>query len=505
MCRRSRNVEAAKHERTSIPLHPQSASRAQHKGVIRFPHPACQNPARRRLTEVLALMTLTTSLPAHAAPALAPQSSLSLPVSVPLSSLKAAAMARLPEVLATVNQVQTVAGGLISVNLVGEVRRSGELVLVPEGDGLRLSLPVTATFRATPGGLGQFLARDFTGAALVTAHVRPSLSPQWNAGVQVQADYTWTDPLSFELLRGVSINVQTLVDPQIRSRLSTVSDALNTAARTGLKLRDRAEELWVRLAQPWTLPGIKDGYAVIRPQGLTATPIHFGFDSAEVTLGGTFMVTAGLGPLPVRPAGPPAPLPPLRIGLPATQGVLLEVPITLGYRQLSQLATRYAQAQEYPLPLPLGPRLKVQQVVLTTAGAGRLNAAVQLTVQALGIKVGATIDVSGTPKLEGQRLSLQNVTVKTRSGGLSSRVLGWLADARVQALVVKQASFDLAPELAKARAALQSRLPYRVSSGVTLSGQIDRLALRSVSVESGGVVATTQAQGSLEAKVELEK
>ncbi|WP_407568646.1 DUF4403 family protein [Deinococcus altitudinis] len=454
-------------------------------------------------------MTLTTSLPAQAAtptlvpPTLVPQSSLSLPVTMPLSSLKAAALSRLPTVLGSVDQVQTLAGGLVTVQLTGEVRRSGELQLVPDGDGLRLSLPVTATFRATPVGLGDFLARDFSGSAVVTAHVTPSIAADWNVGLQVQADYRWTAPLSFELLKGVSINVQSLVDPQIRSRLGSVSEAMGTAARNGLKLRERAGELWSRLAQPWTLPGLPGSYAAVRPQGLSVTPVRFGPEGAGVTLGGNFAASAGLGQPPApQPAGP---LPPLRIGPPPGEGVTLEVPVTLAYGELSALATRYAQSREYPLPLPFSPQLKVRKIVLSTPAVGKLNAAVQLTVRALGLSVGATVDVSGMPSLDGQRLTLQNVHVKTRPNGLSGRVLGWLADSRVQSLVAKQASFDLGPELVQAGALLQSRLPYRVASGVTLSGQVGRLALRSVVVQPQGVVALTRAQGVLEAQVELKK
>ncbi len=450
-------------------------------------------------------MTLTTSLPAStegaAAPTALPQSSLTLPVSVPISSLKAAALAHLPAVLARVDQQQTLAGGLVTVQLTGEVRRSGDLTLTPEGDGLRLNLLVAASFRATPVGLGEFLARDFTGAALLTAHVTPTIGGDWNAGLSVQADYRWTAPLSFELLKGVSINVGTLVDPQIRTRLAGVSEALNASLRGGLKLRERAGELWGRLAQPWTLPGIDGSYVLIRPQGLTVTPVQFGSDAATLTLGGSFVALAGLGQTP-GPI-PPTPLPPLKLGLPQGRGVALEVPVTLAYPQLSALATRYAQAQEYPLPLPFSPRLKVQQVTLSTPAAGKLNAAVQLTVRALGLSVGATVDVSGRPKLVGQTLSLQDVTVNTRPSNLSGRVLGWLADSRVQAVLAKQASFDLGPELKQAQVALQGRLPYRVASGVMLSGQIGRLALKSVSVGAQGVVAVTQAQGELEAQVEV--
>jgi len=458
-------------------------------------------------------MTLTTSLPAISgeanaasaagSPALVPQSSLTLPVTVPLSGLKAAALSRLPPVLASVDQQQTLAGGLITVQLTGEVRRSGDLTLTPEGDGLRLTLPVTATFRATPIGLGELLARDFTGAAIVTAHVTPTIGADWNAGVQVQADYQWTAPLSFELLRGVSINVQTLVDPQIRSRLGSVSEGLSAAARSGLNLRQQASSLWERLGQPWTLPGLPGAYAMLRPQGLTATPITFSPAGAQVTLGGTFVATAGLGQTP--PAAPTSPLPPLRLGQVQAGGVSLQVPVRLAYPQLSDLATRYAREREYPLALPFSPRLSVQKVLLSSPGNGRLNAAVSLTLRALGLNVSATVDVSGAPHLEGERLSLTGVQVHTRPGGLSGRVLGWLADRWVQAIVAKQATFDLGPELIQARQALQARLPHMVARGVTLSGQVGRLALKSLSVQPEGVTALTQAQGELEAQIDLEK
>ena len=450
-------------------------------------------------------MILTVTYPAEAAaasvlpaPAL---SSLTLPITLPLPSLKAAALARVPDLLASIDQQQTFAGGLITVHLTGEVRRSGDLTLVPDGDGLKLSLPISATFRAAPIGLGDFLTRDFKGAAVITAHVTPVISEDWNAGVKVQADYHWTDPLSFELMKGVTIQVQTLVDPQLRARLGSISDGLNTAARSGLKLRERATQLWGQLAQPWTLPGVEGGSAQIRPQGLTVTPFTFTPDNASLTLGSSFLASASLGTRPAPVA--PSPLPPLKIGVPQGRGVNLLLPVSLAYPQLSQLATQYAARQDFPLPLPFRPTLKVQAIALSSSGPGHLNAAVTLSVRALGLSIPATVDVSGTPHLEGTVLTLQNVTVKTRPSGATARVLGWLADGRVQTLLGQQARFDLGPALEQARASIQARLPYTAAPGVTLSGRVEHLALRSVSVDAAGVLALAEAQGTLAARVEV--
>ena len=132
------------------------------------------------------------------------------------------------------------------------------------------------------------------------------------------------------------------------------------------------------------------------------------------------------------------------------------------------------------------------------------------TLYRVSVRTGVTVAhlqqwnaLQGTTIHAGQTLRLTHVTVRTRPSSLSGRVLGWLADARVQALLAKQATFDLTPELQSARAAVQARLPYRVANGVTLSGQVDRLALRSVSVEPQGVVAVTRAEGELDAHVDL--
>ena len=456
-------------------------------------------------------MILTVTYPSQGAPMPplpAPAlSSLSLPVSLPLSSLRAAALARVPDVLATVAQQQTFAGGLLSVHLKGEVRRSGDLTLTPDGDGLRLSLPISAVFRATPLGLGangiqQALARDFRGAAVITAQVVPTLGEDWNAGVQVQADYRWTDPLSFELMKGVTISVQSLVDPQLRARLGSISQDLNAAARSGLKLRERAGGLWAQLAQPWTLPGVPGAFAVIRPLGLSVTPLSFSGQSAQLTLGGSFQASAGLGERPAPVAA--SPLPPLKIGTPQGRGVQLLLPVRLAYPPLSQLASSYARRQDYPLPLPFSPRLHIQDITLSSAGAGQLSAAVQLSIRGpLGLNVAATVDVSGTPRLDGHLLTLGGVHVRTRPSGLSGRVLGWLADARVQSLLGERARFDLGPALEQARAGVQAQLPYRPAPGVTLSGTLGALAVQSVSVDPAGVLALTAAQGALSAQVEL--
>lgn len=127
-------------------------------------------------------------------------SSVTLPITVPLSGVQAAANARVPAVFAQVDQEQSFLGGLVSVNLTGTVTRAGAITVKPDGDALLVSVPIRAEMHAAPGGVGSVLARDFGGSATVTLRVKPFVTPDWQVGADIKGEYAWTDPLSVELM-----------------------------------------------------------------------------------------------------------------------------------------------------------------------------------------------------------------------------------------------------------------------------------------------------------------
>lgn len=436
------------------------------------------------------------SAPAHAA------SSLTLPVSVPLAGVQVAANARVPAEFARLDETREFLGGLLSVRLAGTVTRAGHVSVRPGADGtsLLLSVPIRAAFTATSTGL----ARDFGGAATVTLSLTPYVTPAWEAGVRVGSDYAWTDPLSVELAPGVKISVQSLVDSQVRAQLSRVAAQVETSVREGARLRERAGGLWARTQQPWTLPvpaTAGPAYARVSPRQLVVTPPRFTPDALTLTVGATFDLSAGLGQ---APAVATKPLPALTVADVPASGVSLSVPLRLPYPELSRLATVYAAARPFPLPVPTSPVLRVLDVAVKPSGT-RLQVTVRLRIEGpLGLRVPATVDVSGAPALDasGRTVMLQDVTVTTRREGLSGRLIGWLADSRAQAYLQRAARFDLGPRLAQARSEVQRRLPFSPLPGVTLSGTVGALSLRSVTPTPDALVVSAQAGGTLSARLD---
>lgn len=137
---------------------------------------------------------------------------------------------------------------------------------------------------------------------------------------------------------------------------------------------------------------------------------------------------------------------------PARPAASLTLPLRLPYPELSRLGTAWAAGQTFTLPLPTAPSLRVTKLQFSAAGP-RLN--VTLSVQSsglLGLK--ATFDLSGRPVLDvaGQVLTLEDIAVSTHREGLSGRLIGLLADARVTAYLTRLARVDLGPRLAALQA-----------------------------------------------------
>lgn len=428
-------------------------------------------------------------------------SSVTLPITVPLAGVQAAADARVPAELAKVDQEQAFLGGLVSVSLTGTVTKAGAVTVKPDGDALLIRVPIRAALHAAPGGAGSMLARDFGGSATVSLRVRPFVTPDWQAGTQITGDYTWTDPLSVELRPGVKVSVQSLVDRQVRAQLDRVAADVSRAVREGTQLRQRAGTLWAKVQQPWVLPAPEAAFALVKPVNVTVTPFRFTPDALKLTVGTTFNLQAGLGR---PPAVTSTPLPGLNLQDALPDGVDLTLPVVLPYAELSRMATAYAARETLTLPVPTNPTVQATRVTVKPAGP-KLLVTVQVRVRGLlGLKVNATVDVTGTPKLDagGRIVTLEGVSVRTRREGLTGKVMSLLADARAQEYVTRAARFDLTPQLEKAQAQAQAKLPMTPTAGLHLGGRVGPLKLNGIKVQPNALLVQASATGQLQVSVD---
>lgn len=176
---------------------------------------------------------------------------------------------------------------------------------------------------------------------------------------------------------------------------------------------------------------------------------------------------------------------------------LLTLPLRLPYSELSQLGTAWAAEQLFTLPLPTAPSLRVTRLQFSAVGA-RLKATVAVQSSGLlGLK--ATFDLSGMPTLDpaGQILALEDIAVTIHREGLSGRLIGLLADARVSAYLARLARVELGPRLSEWQAQAQARLPFSPVAGIEVEGTVTQLAVTGLEVSPDALLLTAVTGGDL--------
>lgn len=453
-----------------------------------------------------------------------PLSSLSLPVTVPLSGVREAVNTRIPREFARIDREQRVLGGAAGVQIRGVVARQGDIRIVPSAspDTLELEVPLTASFTVRPelsgaswmGRVEQSLSRDFGGEATVRLQIRPYVQPNWQAGAEVAGELTWTDPLAIELA-GTRLSVASLAEGAVRAQLQRVTQEVARAVSESLSLRARAQELWTQVQQPWPLPlegsDIGPAYAQVMPQSLTVAGMGVRDDSLQLTLQAEGILRAELGRPPTqRPA--PAPLPSLQIAAqPAPSELHLRVPIALPFAELSALAGAAARREIAALELPGGPlapklRLEDLQIVPQPGQAQRLTLTARVAVEVLGTVRHVSAEVSGRPWLRpgGTEITLENVEVVLSGTLPGSHLLGPLLADKLQGSLSRSARFDLGPRLNSLEDTITNRLPYSPTPALRLRGNLGDLRLDDLRVTERGLEVTAAADGALDVLVNAE-
>lgn len=447
-------------------------------------------------------------------------SHIALPIAISMQNLQEAVNAQTPKELAQIDHEEQLLNGLLTVHLKGCVQRTDTVQLssLDCQTGLLVCLPITAQFRATPKGVGAFLARDFGGSATIELRLFPALSSNWEFSIRAHTSHQWTDPLSVQLWQGLQVSVRSLVDEQIKSQLQQISTYIEKTVQESGNIKQRAQEFWRHLQQPWTLPSPIPSYALIQPEHLTITPFICNDQHLHFTLSTSVLLSAHLGEPPQKnqiAAHSELSLPSLNILTspePVHADVSLCLPLHLPYKDLSRIASNYTSQHDIYLPVPTRPMLCVRNIVFSVAN--QIDSAdsqdkylkCTLTLDIIGpfdLQLTVLTDICGMPIIDRHTntLKLQNVHVHTHPNGLSGKLIAWLADARVQQRLCDITQIDLHEYLETARRQLQDKLPFSPLFGIQLDGNIQELSLKAFELQTDGIIIHTYLQGALNVSV----
>lgn len=440
-------------------------------------------------------------------------STIVVPLAAPLGELEAALDREIPRRLWGIDQhvdqcvpAQRVNLGIARVRVlprlgcqvVGQVVR-GRLRLSGRGDRLLITIPIRATISANK--VGGIASKTATGAAVVHATARLSITGNWQPTARVGIDYDWTTPPGVTFL-GRRIEFADKADQRLQPIVARLERTLPRKLAT-LRLRDRLGGVW------------RQGFTVISlnrenpPAWMRVTPQRLGFGGYRVqgrqlllTLATEALTETFVGPRPADPT--PTPLPPPS-PIPPQRGLRFFVPVLADYHQLEPvvkraLVKRAARGITLSRIGPVDARFGAVTVYATYNS--RLAVGVEAKVTSRdhpSLNSTGRIWLTAIPfnRPNSQLIEARDVQlVAETDNSIANLLVSYFGNGAVRESIAQGLRHDFAPDytriLGKARAAIASRQ----EGTFLLSARVTKVETGTLAVTGSGLFLPVRASGA---------
>jgi hypothetical protein len=341
------------------------------------------------------------------------------------------------------------------------IRRNGPPTVRSTGDALEVTLPIAVDGRAgVPGELARSLgfdSRAFRGAIDVIARVTADLDSNWCPRLTAEGDFRWTDRAQLEIVDGTWIDIDQPAGFELRRRIDQGIAALDGLVTCGM-VRDAIAPEWRETSL--ALPEAGElAHLHIRPTGAGFSGIEYGADAISAALQIDAVTELRTGP-------PPAPraldLPPLeRIDTTANR-VDVNLPVRLGYDQLTAELNRQLSGRTFTGDTPAGEaRVTVEEVTLYPSG-DRLAAGLRFTAshdaRMLGTSGWAYLAARPVIADDGRTIRLEDVALTRQLDNELWSLLSSVFNDQIAARIARDAVFPLDAPIAEATAELREAL-----------------------------------------------
>ena len=310
------------------------------------------------------------------------------------------------------------------------VERSGPVEVTGSGSTITLhqAFRGQATLRGR-GEIGRHIRETATGAAVVTLHVTPRLGPDWRLVADSDHDIDWTQRPQADLFNVIPITFGTQAEQVLNRSVDDFRASGLQPALDRLAVRAKMEPLWARLQEPVAIPINDDLDAQLQfiPSSVALAPLAVNESAITTRLSvtGTFRLSDRLQQLEE-----PVPLPALSYS-PEPEGVSIAVPVSLSFDTLAAIA-QTQMPHILDLGTPLGISLEVSKIQIEEVGDDRLRFRLETrgSVTSLGL-MDTQFPLSLTGRLvwshEGQELQLEEPELQLDNPGLTAAAFNSLA------------------------------------------------------------------------------
>ena len=443
----------------------------------------------------------------------AESSTLVVPLAAPLGELEAALDREIPRRLWAINQhidrcvpAQRINLGIARVKVlptlgcqvVGQVTR-GRLRLSGRGDRLLITIPVTATIKADK--VGGLASKTATGAAIVHANARLSITGNWQPTARVTIDYDWRQEPGIDFL-GQRIKFTDKADQRLQPIVAQLERTLPSKLAT-LRLRDRLAAVW------------RQGFTVLSlnrdnpPAWMRVTPRRLGFGgyrvqgrTLQLTLAAEALTETFVGP---RPADPPATALPPPSPIPPERGLRFFVPVLADFHQLEPVVRRALLKRATQGINLSGVGLVDAQIGAVTIYAtqnGRLAVGVEAKVTS---RDHSSLDTTGRVWLtalpfnrpNSQLIEARDVQLAADTdNGIANLLIQYFGDGSVRDSIAQGLRHDFAPDYTRVLGKAKDAIASRQEGAFLLSARVTQVETGTLAVTGQGLFLPVRASGA---------
>lgn len=378
-------------------------------------------------------------------------------------------------------------------NLMVKAWKQGEISLNMTNNILSYRVPlkiwIKAGFKVDKFGISLSDYRELNGALALKFRTAVTLNPDWNLTTKTESDgYEWlTDPVV--KVGGLNIPVKFVADLILQSNLKSMGNTIDESVKDYFDLKTTALEAWRTLNQPVCLNEEYNVWLKIQPEGFYASPVTASGGMIRHRSGVKSVIESYIGQKPA--VLPSAPLPKLQISNDIDDKVIINTSVDIPFNEINTQVKKYLAGQTFTE----GRRSVRVEDIEIYGSDGKLVAATTLSGSFRG-----TIYFKGVPAFRAQDstlvlndfdfdLSTRNVLIKSAA---------WIYQGGFRNMVAKQMVWPLAKDLKALQTELNNNLrSYRIAEGVTLSGQVNRLAIGRILITPEGVKPFLGAEGRI--------
>lgn len=378
-------------------------------------------------------------------------------------------------------------------NLMVKAWKQGDIQLTMRGNTIIYRVPlrlwIKAGFKTNKLGFTLSDYREASGALALMFRTAVSLNPDWTLSTQTETTgYEWlTEPVV--KVAGINVPVKFVADLILQKNLRTLSSTIDESVKEFLNLKPYALEAWKSLNQPLLLNEEFRVWLSMKTTGFYASPIMAKDGVIKIHTGLRTVIETRVGVKPA--AGPPGPLPNLKVGEEAGDRVVINASVDIPFAEINSHAAQYLGGQTFTQ----GKRsVKVESVNIYGSNGkmvaeARLSGSFRGTVYFKGVPAFNPMDSTLILRDFDFDLSTRNVLVKSAA---------WLYQGGFRNMIARQMVWPLAPEIRTIFGEANRQLRnFRLADGVFLRGQLERFSVDDILLTPDGIRPYLSAEGKI--------